>query len=685
MVQNDERAMRSLTPFRRRGPLGVLLMALVPVSFALAAAPDGRPLRDSPATVGDGPVGPLVGTGTVPIPPASTEVVEPQAGRRSAQEALEGWGDFVRASMERWNVPGVAMAIVMDGEVVLAEGYGQRDVEGGLPVTAETAFPIGSASKAFTGLLVSLLVEEGKLAWDEPVTTWLPDFELQDPHASDEINPEDLLTHRSGLPRHDLLWYGSPFDRESLVHRVRYLEPSAPFRTDFQYQNLMYVTAGYLAGRVAGSTWEEQIRDRIFEPLGMAASTLRIDDMLATNENHAFGYRDVDDDESDTTGQAGALSGSRPHQPRSMPPGAAADSVARMEFRRIDAVGPAGSINSTVLDMARWVEAQLGTGAVDGEEVFPPAAVRKTQAPEVVVDEGIFSTLLAQPELPHLMYGLGWFLQPYRGHRMLHHGGNIDGFTSVVSFLPDDGTGLVVLTNMNSTFLTTVLALSLYDRLLGLEPVDWNERYEGIRDRLEAAQEQQGAGSEPVTGTSPSHALEDYVAAYTHPGYGRLDVTGGPEGLAIRYHVISMPLEHVHYDVFEGKGEPPLDDLRLRLQFQSNLDGHIDRISVPLQGGVDPIVFRRQPPDSLSEATYLRAFEGDYDVMGNVASVSLREDALVLTVPGQPAYTLVPTRVNEFSVEGQEGFSVRFVREGGRVTAMLLVQPGGTLRAERRP
>jgi len=663
MVHKDERAMRALTPLRRRGPLGILLVALVPVSFALAAAPDGRPLRDAP----------------------------------TAQEALEGWGDFVRASMERWNVPGVAMAIVVDGEVVLAEGYGQRDVEGGLPVTAETAFPIGSASKAFTGLLVSLLVEEGKLSWDEPVKTWLPDFELQDPFASDEMNPEDLLTHRSGLPRHDLLWYGSPFDRESLVQRVRYLEPSAPFRTDFQYQNLMYVTAGYLAGQVTGSTWEDQIQDRIFEPLGMAASTLRIDDMLATNENHAFGYRDVDDDEGDATGHALAGSRSPSAGPRSSSVGsrstsraresrgAAADSVARMEFRRIDAVGPAGSINSTVLDMARWVEAQLGTGAVDGEEVFPPAAVRKTHTAEVVVDEGIFSTLLAQPELPHLMYGLGWFLQPYRGHRMLHHGGNIDGFSSLVSFLPDDGTGLVVLTNMNGTFLTTVLALSLYDRLLGLEAVDWNERYEGIRDRLEAAQEQQGAGSEPVAGTSPSHALEDYVAAYSHPGYGRLDVTGGPQGLAVRYHVLTMPLEHVHYDVFEGKAEPPLDDLRLRFQFQSNLEGDVDRISVPLQGGVDPILFRRQPPDSLSEATYLRAFESDYDLMGNVASVSLREDALVLTVPGQPVYTLVPTRMNEFSVEGQEGVSVRFVREGGRVTEMLLVQPGGTLRAERRP
>lgn len=665
MIKKDERAMKSLTPFRRRGPLGILLVALVPVSFALAAAPDGRSVPGAP------------------------------------QEALEGWGDFVRASMERWNVPGVAMAIVVDGEVVLAEGYGLRDVGGGLPVTAETAFPIGSASKAFTGLLVSLLVEEGKLSWDEPVKTWLPDFELQDPFASDHMNPEDLLTHRSGLPRHDLLWYGSPFDRESLVQRVRYLEPSAPFRTDFQYQNLMYVTAGYLAGRVTGSTWEEQIRDRIFEPLGMAASSLRIDDMLATNENHALGYRDVDQDEGEATGIAmaggrsssavprasslGPRTSSRAREPGSEARRAAADSVTRMEFRRIDAVGPAGSINSTILDMARWVEAQLGTGTVDGEEVFPPAAVRKTHAPEVVVDESIFSTLFAQPELPHLMYGLGWFLQPYRGHRMLHHGGNIDGFSSLVSFLPDDATGLVVLTNMNGTFLPTVLALSLYDRLLGLEPLDWNERYEGIRDRLESAQEQQGAGSEPVAGTSPSHPLEDYVAAYSHPGYGRLDVTGGTEGLVVRYHVLAMPLEHVHYDVFEGNPEPPLDDLRLRFQFQSNLAGDIDRVSVPLQGGVDPIVFRRQPPDSLSEAAYLRAFEGDYDLMGNVASVSLREDALVLTVPGQPAYTLVPTRVNEFSVEGQEGISVRFVREAGRVTEMLLVQPGGTLRAERRP
>lgn len=650
-------------PTSRLVPLRRLLLAAVAGALILGLAPATAPgsaareaiARDTPDT--------------------TTTLV--RAASPTAQEALEGWDSFVEESLERWDVPGIAMAVVADGEVVLSKGYGLRDVERGLPVTERTVMPIGSASKAFTALVVGVLVEEGRLAWDEPVRTWLPELRLRDGFASERTTPVDLLTHRSGLPRHDLLWIGAngAFSREELFRRMRHLEPSRDFRTAFQYNNFMFMTAGYLAGRVTGSSWEDQVRTRIFEPLGMTSSTLSIDQMLAGGGEAAVGYRalDEEDEGSEPDGTDSSEDGKR---------------IERMEYRRIDAIGPAGSINSNVVDMIRWVRLQLGEGTVDGREVASASTVRKTHAPHVVVDEGIFSILFEQPETPHMMYGLGWFVQPYRGHRHVHHGGNIDGFSALVSFLPDDDVGVVILANLNGTFLPTVLALSLYDRLLGLERRDWNARFEEIRGRVEAMQRQQaqGGGIERAPGTAPSHPLDEYAGTYWHPGYGELRVERDADGLRAAYYDLEMRLEHFHYDVFEATFAAPFDELKAKVEFGANRRGDIDRVAVPLESSVDPIPFEREPPESMRDPAFLRRLTGEYDFMGLAARVALREEegVLTLTVPGQPTYSLVPYRGTEFDIEGLEGASVRFEMEEGRVTEMVMIQPGGVFRAPKR-
>lgn len=588
----------------------------------------------------------------------------------SPAEALQGFDDFVRARMDDWSVPGVAMAIVKDDSVILMKGYGYRDVADRKPVTSQTLFAIGSATKAFTATVVATLVDDGKLDWDEPVRTYLPWFELEDEFATQRMTPTDLLTHDSGLPRHDLVWYGSDASREQLVRRLRYLQPSADFRSRFQYQNLMVMTAGYLAGQVAGTTWEDLVRTRIFQPLGMTHSDLSVE-ALQQAPDYAFGYRKKEAAESE---KKAATDGQEPD---------IADRVVRMPFRKIDNIGPAGSINSNVADMVQWLKLHMGDGTVDGTRIVSTTNLQKLHTAKMVVTGGPLATLFRQPEMPYLMYALGWFVQPYRGHEMLQHGGNIDGFSALVSFLPRDRMGLVILTNMNGTALPMVLALGAYDRLLGLDPIDWSARYKAIQQRLESSQEA-GKKREDIDrkkDTHPSHPLQDYAGTYTNPAYGALqvDIDGGE--LRASLHGLASGLEHWHYDVFRAT-QDALEGTKL--VFRTNLRGDIDRVQVALQPDVDPIEFVRQPPDSMSDPKFLKQFVGDYDVMGATATVALRGKTLSVTIPGQPTYELEPYRGTEFDLKGLKGYSVRFTMQDGAVKEMIFIQPNGVFTADRK-
>jgi CubicO group peptidase (beta-lactamase class C family) len=653
------------------------------VSFRIPGVPGdpafhGRLVADGDSVRGDF----RQGGRTFPFRLARVGEPEIAGGAPAASEALEGYDEFVRESLERWNVPGAAVAIVKDGELIHAEGYGVRNRATGDPVTAGTVMPIGSSTKAFTALLVSDLVAEGKLEWDAPVRSQVDGFRLEDDYASEHATLVDLLSHRTGLPRHDLLWYAEdapPLERGGLVKRLRHLEPSAGFRARWQYNNLMYATAGWAAGQAAGATWEELVRSRILEPLGMESTSLSIDALRSTPD-HARGYREPGEDEASGGGVGrGGLA------PRATVPDTAAELV-QMDYRPIGAMGPAGSINSTAEDMGRWLELQLSGGEVDGRQVFRSGVVQTTHSPREIVRGGIFARLFSQPEMPYLMYGLGWFVQPYRGHRMIQHGGNIDGFSALVSFMPDDGVGVAVLTNKNATFLPTALALSTFDRLLGLERKDWNRRYLGLMEQLERIQAGPDTVVDRKTGTSPGHPLSAYAGTYRNPGYGEITVDRGGDGLVARYHGVSFPLEHWHFDTFNGRtGDLALlRNLDVKLRFHTNERGDVASVSVPMEPAVSPVEFEKQPPERMSRASFLRAFVGDYRLMGGTATVRLRgDDTLALDLPGQAPVELLPYRGTRFDLEGQPGASVEFVREDGEVTRMLFMQAGQVLEAER--
>ncbi len=383
------------------------------------------------------------------------------AAKKGVEELLGGFDAFVEAQMKEWKVPGVAIAIVKDGKVVLERGYGQRDVKGALAVDAATLFAIGSSTKAFTALDLALLVDEGKLEWDKPVVSYMPDFKLQDETATKLMTPRDLLTHRSGLPRHDLMWYGSNATREEMYGRLQYLQPSASVRNRFQYQNLMVMTAGILAGELTGTTWEAFTRERILVPLGM--------------ESTVFSAPDAE--------KSGNLS--KPYELKKD-----TEELTEMAYRDVRALGPAGTIYSSANDMADWLRLQLGDGTLDGKRIVSATQLAETHKPQMVAESPF-----VYPEKPIVLYGLGWFVQPYRGHARIHHGGNIDGFSAMVSLMPDENAGAVILTNLNGNPLAMILADAIHDRLLELEPIDWSGRFKARREQGKATGEGVGEGA----------------------------------------------------------------------------------------------------------------------------------------------------------------------------------------------
>jgi CubicO group peptidase (beta-lactamase class C family) len=582
-------------------------------------------------------------------------------GSAAAQEAplsgrLEGFDGPIQQVMDDWAVPGLAIAVVTDSAVVWSRGYGERNREAGAPVTDRTLFAIGSTTKAFTAAGLGILQDEGQLDWSTPVQEYLPRFKLNDRFATQEMTPVDLLTHRSGLPRHDLLWYATDYTRESLFRRLRHLAPSASFRTTFQYQNLMYMTAGYLAGELSGRGWEAFTRRRLLDPLGMSRSTFSVDSMQTTDDY------------------------ARPY-------GGGRDTVEAVDYRPLDAIGPAGSINSSVSEMTAWVQLLLNDGRHGDTQLIDSTTVAQLMRPRIVLED-------IRPFMPEtggsLLYALGWFKETHGGERLLWHSGGIDGFSAMVGLMPEREVGWVILTNKGGTPAPSVLLYELVDRVLGREGEDWNQRIGDFyaRQRAEpdtAQSDTTEAPSDTTAAPGPSHPLGEYVAPYSNPGYGTFEVTMEDDSLAGRYGRFSGTLRHQQYDVFELHAEEGGSEQTFRVKFGTAMDGTIDEVAIPMEPAVDPIVFTRTADEALTSAEYLKQFTGKYAFKGQTLTVRLRgDDTLTLTVPGQPTYTLAPTAENKFTLKDQPGFRVEFTMTDGTPTQMVLHQPNGTFTAERK-
>jgi len=572
-----------------------------------------------------------------------------------ATEMVESVGTELERAIERererFGVPGCAVAVVRAGEVIVSRGFGLRDVEHELPVTDRTLFAIGSSTKAFTSSLLGALVDDGLVEWDRPVRHYLPGFRMHDPVAGELLTVRDMLSHRSGLPRHDMLWYGNrSLTREELVRRLEHLPSSRSFREAWQYNNLMYITAGYLAGTLMGCSWEEGVRRRLFEPLGMDNTNFSVDDVQASPDH------------------------SRPY-------GRDGGRLIEVPFLGVDFVGPAGTINSCIADMTRWVTAQVDGGAVAGRQVISPAALRQLHAPTMVLPDDASDVLW--PEAANQAYALGWFVMNYRGHRVLHHGGNIDGFAAMVSLLPEQRAGVVVLTNLHPTGLRDVVPYLVFDQLLGLEPLPWGERYHELYESMLGGMKAAAAHKKAsAVAAPPSHPLDAYAGRYHHPGYGDLLITLEDGRLVPRFGAMELSMEHLHYETW-GLQLPIPDAPPFDMTFDLDASGAVSGLRVPFEMTLPPTVFERQPDERLSDPALLRAYTGSY-VMGPLRmSVELEtRGTLVADIVGQGRIRLQPKDDRVFSTPDAPGLSFEFVRDGAGAATSCVVDPAGIFTRE---
>jgi CubicO group peptidase (beta-lactamase class C family) len=477
--------------------------------------------------------------------PFALEARARQTCARAETGSFDDLAPLVRRLMSRDQIPGVAVGVVERGQLVFARGFGDRDLEHHLPMTPDTLFPLGSASKAFTATAIALLADEGRIALDAPVRAYLPDFSLEDPVASATLTTRDLLTHKSGLPRHDFFWYQAPFSRDELYRRLRFLEPSGPSRTRWRYNSLMFVVAGRIVEKISGESWESFVHARILCPLSMRRTLLSAEAMEADSD-HASPY---------------AIHDGR---------------VQKIPMlKRLHAIAPAGAVQSTVRDLARWLTfhatrspALLGQGT--WRELHRPQA--EMPAPD-------------QPEVKDVYYALGWIHESYRGHPLVVHNGAIDGFTVHLGFLPETGQGLIVLMNRDSaTEALMALAYSAYDRLLGLEPLDWEAR---IKEKPTPLRE--------VRDVALDFPIETVVGRYEHPAYGQLTIRAEGHQLAMQFRTLRFTL------VYQGKRrflslEPIADGApQISVRFSKPKIGEPLKLFVPLNFDAgDPVeVFRR--------------------------------------------------------------------------------------------
>lgn len=588
-----------------------------------------------------------------PMKLARASAAEKAAEEKRIANAVATLRHLADSLRQKRLTPGLAFGLVKDGKVLLAEGYGYRDLEKKLPVTANTQFAIGSSSKAFTAACLAMLVDKGQLEWEKPIVNYLPDFKLYDEFATREMNAVDLLCHRSGLPRHDLIWYGSALSRKEIYERLRYLPPNKSLRTTWQYNNLMFMTAGYLTERVSGSTWEQFVKNNIFQPLGMNNSNFSVKEMAAAKDA-ALGYRTKDRKEN-----------------------------IRMDYRNIDAMGPAGSINSSVNDMLQWVKLHLNKGKTADKQLISAAEIARMHTPQMLMDD---SGSEKNPEITDPSYGMGWFIYRHKGLKVVEHGGNIDGFSALVYLIPEKDFGLVILTNQNGAGVTSVLARSAADLVLGLEPTDWYARaYAESDKKQDDKKEEKKPEPKRVAGTQPSHALSEYAGEYEHPGYGIIEVKQDGKGLRMKFNSFDLPMDHWHYDAFNAKVEEL--EVSMMLNFQTDPNGTVFQLTT----NTDPLVeqdaaFKKIPPRRLSDPTFLQNLAGKYksEEGGDPVTFELRSKTLYLKVPGQPEYTLQPFQGTEFKLKDLNGFSVEFqLDDKSKATGVSFIQPNGVFKAKK--
>ena len=465
---------------------------------------------------------------------------------------LDAW---VSRAMQTFEVPGLALAVVKDGRVVVAKGYGVRRLGDPAKVDEKTLFGIASNTKAFTATALGLLVEEGKIEWDAPVVRYLPSFAMWDPYVTRELTVRDLLVHRSGLGlgAGDLLWWpGSTYDRKEIARRLRYIPPATSFRTAYAYDNVLYLVAGELIESVSGQSWEDFVASRILKKVGMSGSNVR-HSAAAAGGNIAAPHANVD----------GKVRPIRPF-----------DS---------DNTNPAGGINSSAEDITKWMRVQLAGGVLsDGSRLFSPATARELTAIVTPIPLGDPPEELAPLRANFAGYALGFNIRDYRGRRVVMHSGGLPGYVSRVIMVPDLQLGVAVFTNQESGSAFDSIAFHILDGYLEAPAFDWIDAFRKRDERGERMAREAGAraASSRDATSKPSLLLEKYAGTYRDAWYGDITIAHENGRLVMRFThtpALTADLEHWQHDTFIARWR----DRELRadayVTFALNPDGSIDQ------------------------------------------------------------------------------------------------------------
>ncbi len=489
-----------------------------------------------------------------------------QAPAQAGAQAPADLDGYVAKVMTAFHVPAISLAIVKDGQVVIAKGYGVRTLGEPAPADAKTLFGIASNTKLFTATALGLLVEEGKVEWDAPVVRYLPWFQMWDPYVTRELTVRDLLVHRSGLGlgAGDLLWWPtSTYNRREIAERLRFIRPATSFRSAYAYDNVLYLIAGHVIETVSGQSWEDFVGARILAKVGMTTSSVKHSG-AAAGGNIATPHAEID----------GKV---RPIAPFTS-----------------DNTNPAGGINSNADDMAKWMIVQLARGKLpDGSRLFSEATWRQLTTLVTPMPIGSGAPELA-PQIPNLRgYALGLNVQDYRGRKMLIHSGGLPGYVSRVMMFPAASLGISVLTNQESGAAFDAIAYRIADHYLGASDTDWLDAYQKVAARQAAniAKAEQKAVADRNAASRPSLPLAKYAGTYTDSWYGDIAIEDQGGKLAIRFTrtpSLIGDLEHWQYDTFVARWR----DRELRadafVTFALNPDGTIDQVKLaPTSPAVD--------------------------------------------------------------------------------------------------
>jgi CubicO group peptidase (beta-lactamase class C family) len=468
-----------------------------------------------------------------------------------AQDYLD---TVVEHARKEFNVPGIAVAIVKDGKPVVLKGYGVRRLGDPAPVTAHTLFGIASNSKLFTSAALGMLVDEGKVNWDDRVVDRLPGFQMSDAYVTREMRIRDLLCHRSGLTLGggDLMfWPGTDFTTSQILYRLRFVPLGTSFRSAYAYDNILYGVAGLLIQQISGKPWAEFIHERFFVPLNMRGSKTSIRDIDASTD--VVAPHALDD------GKLRALD----HEP-------------------LDNNAAAGAIVSSVNDMSHWVIALLNKGALeDGKRLFTEQQARTLWTPLTILPIGDAAPELAEVR-PHFSdYAMGEVLEDYRGHLVAWHTGGLHGMVSIVAMLPELNMGVVVLTNQEETGAFRSIANTVLDHYLDAAPKDWVAAFGAVakRERDEAEKAVRDAAGKRDASSKPSLPLESYTGRYRDPWYGDIAIETKGDGLGIRFThspALTGKLEHWQHDTFVARWPDRSLLADAYITFSLNPDGTID-------------------------------------------------------------------------------------------------------------